>query len=125
MSKFWFAAVLSVTLVSATAFAQCPNMSRHASTRRTTHRQSWVTVSKVEDIVTGSNSSIKTTQPLFPGRYNQPKTTVRQEDTHATRYIVLGVIDGIQYTLQSGPGCASRNLQGSDYEQSIHRYLGR
>jgi conjugal transfer/entry exclusion protein len=66
MSKFWFAAVLSVTLVSATAFAQCPKHEPTCLDPSNYPQTIMVTVSKVEDIVTGSNSSIKTTQPLFP-----------------------------------------------------------
>jgi hypothetical protein len=63
-----------------------------------------ITVSRIEDVVTGSKADVKTTQPVFPGPLNQPKTVVKQQNTHATRYIVVGIIDGVQYTLQSNPG---------------------
>lgn len=99
-----FTTFLGMTLVCSTAFAQCPKGQSNCLDPSNYPQTITITVSKIEDIVTGSKAKIATTQPPYPGPLNQPETRVKQQDTHATRYIVVGVIDGVQYTLQSNPG---------------------
>ena len=99
----------AVTLIGGTSSAQCPKGQSDCLDPSNYPLTITITDSKVEDVVTGSKADIKTKQPLFPASdqtrpYNQPKTVVKQQDTHATRYIVVGVINGVQYTLQSNPG---------------------
>jgi hypothetical protein len=101
--------LVGMTLISGTSLAQCPKGQSNCLDPSNYPQTITITDSKVEDVVTGSKADIKTKQPLFPGGdqtlpYNQPKTVVKQQDTHATRYLVVGVINGVQYTLQSNPG---------------------
>jgi hypothetical protein len=87
------------------AFAQCPKGQSNCLDPSNYPQAITITVSKVEDVVTGSTANVKTNRPLFDNPLNpQPKTTINQRDMHGTRYIVIGVIDGVQYTLQSNPG---------------------
>jgi len=90
------------------AVAQCPKKQSNCLDPSNYPQTITITISRVEDVVTGSHSSIKTTKPIFSDNdvlgLSRPTTTVSQHDTHETRYIVVGVIDGIQYTLQSNPG---------------------
>ena len=101
-----FTTLLGMTLGCSTGFAQCPKGESTCLDPSNYPQTITITVSKSEDVVTGSRAETKTTQPTFPGPLNQPKTVVKQHDTHATRYIVVGVIDGVQYTLQSNPGAS-------------------
>jgi hypothetical protein len=105
MKKAWLLSTLvGIELLCSTAFAQCPKGQSNCLDPSNYPQTITITASKSEDVVTGSKADIKTTQPTFPGPLNQPKTVVKQQDTHAMRYIVIGVIDGVQYTLQSDPG---------------------
>jgi hypothetical protein len=104
MRKFWFAAVLGTALVWTPAFAQCPKREPDCLDPSNFPQTITITVSKVEDVVTESKADAKTTDNPFGVPFNQTKTTVKQQDTRVNRYIVVGVIDGVQYTLQSNPG---------------------
>jgi len=99
-----FTTLIAMTLIGNTAFAQCPKGQSNCLDPSNYPQTITITISKTEDVVTGSRADIKTTHPVFPGPLNQPKTVVKQQDTHATRYIVVGVIDGVQYTLQANLG---------------------
>jgi hypothetical protein len=99
-----FTTLIAMILVGNTAFAQCPKEQSNCLDPSNYPQTITIAFSKTENVVTGSKADIKTTRPTFPGPLNQPKTVVKQQDTHATRYIVVGVIDGVQYTLQANPG---------------------
>ena len=85
-----FTTLLGMTLGCSAGFAQCPKGESNCLDPSNYPQTITITVSKSEDVVTGSKADIKTTEPTFPGPLNQPKTVVKQRDTHATRYIVVG-----------------------------------
>jgi hypothetical protein len=95
---------MTMTVIGSMSLAQCPKGQSNCLDLSNYPQTITITVSRVEDVVTGSSADIRTKQPLYPGPLNQPKTVVKQQDTHETCYIVVGVIDGVQYTLQSNPG---------------------
>jgi hypothetical protein len=104
VKKAMLVILAAITLNSGTSLAQCPKGQSNCLDPSNYPQTITITDSKVEDVVTGSQAEIKTKEPLYPGPFTQPKTVVKQQDTHATRYIVVGVIDRVQYTLQSNPG---------------------